>query len=165
MRLMNRSIDIRPDTRGIAWNCRMCGKCCDSPTITKKDIANICGYLNISFEECVKKYLKYFDGLKGELRDINGKCVFLKNNRCSIYKVRPLICRIRPYSTQLKNDELILTYDGWFLENCPGLFIGELPINKEYLKYGFAVVKYLGVEETTPESLFKKFINSHKLRP
>jgi Fe-S-cluster containining protein len=148
---------IEPDTKGIAWICRMCGKCCDSPTITKKDIANISGYLKISFEECVKKYLNYFDGLKGEVKEVNGKCIFLNGNKCSIYKVRPLICRVRPYSPQLKNGELILTYDGWFLENCSGLFVGDLPVEKEYLKYGIAVVKYLGVEEPTPNELFEKF--------
>ncbi len=150
-------MNIKPDLKGISWTCRMCGKCCDSPTITKKDIANISGYLKIPFEECVKKYLNYFDGLTGEVKEVKGKCIFLKGNKCSIYKVRPLICRIRPYSPQFKNNELILTYDGWFLENCPGLFIGDLPVEEEYLKYGMAVVKYLGVEKPTPMEVFKKF--------
>ncbi|AEH07539.1 YkgJ family cysteine cluster protein [Methanothermococcus okinawensis] len=153
---------IKPDTKGIAWTCLMCGKCCDSPTVTKKDIANISGYLKIPFEETVKKYLTYFDGTYGELKEVKGKCIFLKDNKCSIYKVRPLICRLRPYSPQLKNGKLILTYDGWFLNNCPGLFIGNLPVEEEYLKYGALVVKYLGEEQPTPDELFKNFKKRNK---
>ncbi len=155
-------MNIKPDTKGISWTCRMCGRCCDSPTITKKDIANISGHLKISFEECVQTYLTFFDGVIGELKEVKGKCIFLKNNKCSIYKVRPLICRIRPYSPQLKNGELVLTYDRWFLKNCPGLYEGNLPVDEEYIKYGVAVVKYLGVEEPTPTDLFEKFKHKYK---
>jgi Fe-S-cluster containining protein len=31
----------------------------------------------------------------------NGKCFFLENSRCTIYELRPLICRFYPF--QLKN--------------------------------------------------------------
>ena len=33
--------------------------------------------------------------------------------------------------------------------------MGDLPVEEEYLKYGIAVVKYLGVEEPTPNGLFE----------
>lgn len=133
----------------------MCGRCCDSPTVTKKDIANIAGHLKIPFDEAVKRYLTYFDGMKGEIKEVRGRCIFLgENKKCTIYKARPLICRVRPYSPQLKNKKPVLTYDGWFLNNCPGLFIGELPVEEEYLKYGETVIKYLDFEENTPEKMF-----------
>jgi Fe-S-cluster containining protein len=138
---------IKQDLGGFAWSCRMCGGCCDTPQITKKDIANIAGHLRLSFKEVVDKYLSSFDGVYGEMKSVKGKCIFLKENRCSIYKVRPLICRLRPYSPQMKNGKLILTYDIWFKENCKGIYKGELPVEEEYLKYGELVVKYMGVEE------------------
>ncbi len=31
------------------------------------------------------------------IKQKDGKCVFLKNNKCEIYEVRPKICRIYPY--------------------------------------------------------------------
>ncbi|WP_423791990.1 YkgJ family cysteine cluster protein [Methanocaldococcus indicus] len=132
---------------GYGFRCVRCGKCCISPpTVTKKDIQNIAGYLNISFKDFIKKYCRYFNGKRGEIKKVNGKCVFFKDNGCSIYKVRPIICRFRPYSIQFKNNELVITYDKWFLENCKGLFKGEL-IDEDSLRYYKLVLKYLGVEK------------------
>ncbi len=140
-------IEFKEELEGYAWSCVMCGNCCDTPQVTKKDIANIAGNLGLSFKEVVNKYLSEFDGTYGELKEINGKCVFLKKGKCSIYKFRPLICRLRPYSPKLKNNIPILTYDIWFKDNCKGLYLGNLPANKEYHKYGELVVKYLGFEK------------------
>jgi len=152
-------VKLKLKQEGICWTCRMCGKCCDSPTVSKKDIGNIGGFLKISFNEVVKKYLKEYDGVRGILKEVNGKCIFLKGNKCSIYKVRPIICRLRPFSPQLDNNEIVLTYDRWFLDNCPGLYIGNAPIDNEevYLKYGIAVINNLGLEEPTPQHYFEKF--------
>jgi len=155
-------VNIKIDKKNISWSCRTCGKCCDPPTVTKKDIGNICGYLKIPFNKFVNKYLSYFNGTIGELKGIKGKCVFLKGNRCSIYPVRPLICRLRPYSIQRSKDELVLTYDRWFLYNCLGIFIGDQPVEESYLHYGLLVAKYLGVEERTPDNIFKHVINKYK---
>ncbi|MCS3900454.1 YkgJ family cysteine cluster protein [Methanococcus voltae] len=157
-------------TEGISWSCRFCGGCCDSPSVTKKDIANISGFLKIPFEEVVSKYLKSFNGKTGVLKTSKTKCIFLGEDRkCKIYKVRPIICRLRPYSIQLmgkkptgskrnkKNSaELKLTYDPWFLENCKGMFLGDLPPEEEYFRHAITVYKYLGEEKSTPEELFEK---------
>jgi Fe-S-cluster containining protein len=67
------------------------------------------------------------------------KCLFLKDDSCSIYKIRPLICRFYPF--QLKNfgnKRYAFTYT----DECPG--IGEGP----RLKKAFF------------ERLFDKFIES-----
>ncbi|HIP34804.1 MAG TPA: YkgJ family cysteine cluster protein [Methanothermococcus okinawensis] len=149
-------VNIKIDTKNIAWICRKCGRCCyDPPTVTKKDIGNICGYLKIAFKEFVKRYVDHFNGTVGELRRIKKKCIFLKDNKCSIYPVRPLICRLRPYSIQEIDGQLVLTYDSWFLEKCPGLFVGDIPVEEEYIRYGLLVAKYLGIERRTPKDAFK----------
>jgi len=150
---------VKIDTRNIAWVCRRCGRCCDPPTVTKKDIARICGYLKIPFKEFVDRYVNYFNGTVGELKGVKNRCIFLKGNRCSIYPVRPLICRLRPYSIQLADGQLVLTYDPWFLERCPGMFLGDLPPEEKYIEYGLLVAKYLGLERRTPEEAFKRCKN------
>jgi Fe-S-cluster containining protein len=150
-------VKIKIDTKNIAWKCKFCGSCCDCPSVSKKDIANISGHLNLKFEEFTKKYLSNFDKFTGKIKKSKEKCVFLdENKRCKIYKVRPIICRLRPYSIQIKNSELCLTYDPWFLEHCNGLYIGNAPPEEEYIKHAETVYKYLGEEKNTPEESYEK---------
>jgi Fe-S-cluster containining protein len=69
----------------------------------------------------------------------NGKCIFLKENSCSIYQIRPLICRFYPFQLKsVANNEYAFTYT----EECLG--IGKGP----QLKRDFF------------ERLFDKFIES-----
>ncbi|AEF97305.1 YkgJ family cysteine cluster protein [Methanotorris igneus] len=153
-------------TCGIAWYCKKCGGCCDSPTVTKKDIVNIAKYLGLSFNEVIEKYLRYFDGKMGEIKEVRGRCIFLDKRRCTIYKARPLICKLRPFSPQFKNGKLVLTYDIWFLKHCRGFFIGDMKIDKKYFKYAEILVKSLGFEEETPKEEFnrlkKRLKNAHE---
>lgn len=69
----------------------------------------------------------------------NRKCIFLKDNSCYIYQIRPLICRFYPF--QLKNhgnNRYAFTYTN----ECPG--IGKGPqLKKDFF-----------------EKLFNKFIES-----
>ncbi|MCQ6254016.1 YkgJ family cysteine cluster protein [Methanocaldococcus sp.] len=142
---------------GIAFHCIKCGFCCDAPTVTKKDLGRIAGYLKIPLNEVIKRYVKFFNGYIGELKEIKGKCIFFDNKtrKCKIYKVRPLICRFRPYSIQLRDGKLTLTYDIWFLRHCKGLYIGEGDIEEKYFKYAELVLKYLGFEKDIDEKEFK----------
>jgi len=48
----------------------------------------------------------------------DGKCLFLKDNRCTIYRVRPLICRFYPF--QLKNHGNN-RYSFSHTNQCPGI--------------------------------------------
>ncbi|NWF86288.1 YkgJ family cysteine cluster protein [Candidatus Bathyarchaeota archaeon] len=52
-----------------------------------------------------------------------GKCIFLKNNSCSIYRIRPLICRFYPFELrETKSNRHVFAYTN----ECPG--IGEGPL-------------------------------------
>jgi Fe-S-cluster containining protein len=53
-----------------------------------------------------------------------GKCVFLKNNQCSIYSSRPLICMFYPF--ELKFNENKESHDFEFTVECPGVNQGKL---------------------------------------
>ncbi|MEM2104976.1 MAG: YkgJ family cysteine cluster protein [Candidatus Bathyarchaeia archaeon] len=47
-----------------------------------------------------------------------GKCVFLKDNLCMIYEVRPLICRFYPFQLENMGDnKFAFTYTS----ECPGI--------------------------------------------
>jgi Fe-S-cluster containining protein len=52
----------------------------------------------------------------------NGKCVFLKNNLCSIYGIRPLICLFYPF--ELKEDRSG-RYAFAYTSECPAIGNGS----------------------------------------
>lgn len=84
-------------------DCGQCAHCCKTmtPTYTKEDVKRISGYAGMTRESYWKKYL-----MKDETGDIVHRktpCHFLdKNNRCSIYEIRPRDCRLYPH-TQRKD--------------------------------------------------------------
>jgi len=66
-----------------------------------------------------------------QMRKTNdGKCVFLKDDSCSIYQMRPLICRFYPFQIDnIGNNR----YDFTYTDECPG--IGEGPqLRKNFFK-------------------------------
>lgn len=80
----------------------MCGKCCKNILFSNES-----GYVkdDETFKEMQKKHLiyKFFSKngiVQNEGEDLEGaflfKCRFLKNNRCSIYFIRPIFCRDYP---------------------------------------------------------------------
>ena len=60
----------------------------------------------------------------------NEKCVFLENNRCAIYPLRPIICRFYPYELKTANSG---KYKFLFTEECPGINKGRI-LSKAYFK-------------------------------
>jgi Fe-S-cluster containining protein len=52
-----------------------------------------------------------------------GKCVFSKENQCTIYSLRPLICRFYPFELKLGNDKELYVFD--FTLECPGVGRGR----------------------------------------
>jgi Fe-S-cluster containining protein len=67
----------------------------------------------------------------------NGKCIFLKNNCCTIYSARPLICRFYPF-------ELKITHNGkhtfLYTTECPGINKGPM-LSKNYFRKLFRLAR------------------------
>jgi Fe-S-cluster containining protein len=57
------------------------------------------------------------------MRKNAGKCVFLKENLCTIYAARPLICRFYPFELK-KMGNGVYAFD--YTEECPGIKKGPL---------------------------------------
>lgn len=79
--------------------CQKCGQCCTTQKIPLNllDIFNISTHLNITPERFVQKYLKLTDQQGEKTYIINqNPCPFLKDNLCSIHKVKPTACKITP---------------------------------------------------------------------
>jgi len=88
----------------ISQDCKQCGHCCSqgSGFLVGDDIKNIAEYLKITEKEVKEKYLEEKElfntkllrpKLKKEDKPY-GECIFLKDKKCTINKVKPLQCRV-----------------------------------------------------------------------
>ncbi len=110
----------------------MCGECCKNILFS-----NECGYVkdDETFKEMQKKHLIYSffskNGIvQNEGEELEGailfKCRFLKNNRCSIYFIRPIFCRDYP-----SINKKFIQMGGTTLDNCGFRFEPD----KKFIEY------------------------------
>jgi Fe-S-cluster containining protein len=60
-----------------------------------------------------------------------GKCIFLEDNQCKIYSLRPLICRFYPFELKVTNNR---RHEFRHTDECPGIGKGKQPLKKEFFK-------------------------------
>jgi Fe-S-cluster containining protein len=121
----------------VHFQCTKCGICCgDTKEKTRhilllkteaEQIATTTSQPTAAFTTKTKDKTPYNYEMK---KTKKGKCIFLKNNHCTIYTTRPLICRYYPF-------ELKTTHNGkhTFLHTpeCPGINKGPI-LNKNYFR-------------------------------
>ena len=88
----------------LRWRCVRCTRSCrDLPGRTRNillaqsDIKRITGSTKLTAKEFSVSSRGLFPYVR-KMRKLGGRCVFLKDSRCSIYEARPLICRFYPFS-------------------------------------------------------------------
>jgi hypothetical protein len=116
------------ERRPLRFECTGCGKCCTGTSdyfiaVSRAEQRRIQEHLGISWRWFRRRYLFRFDDETESLRMPGGRCEFLgDDNRCRIYKVRPLQCRTYPYWP-----ELVGSLFSWRLETrrCEGIGRGE----------------------------------------
>jgi len=121
--------------KGLKFKCIGCGSCCTGAPgfvyLSEKEIYDISRYLGISEILFIKQYtnvVRIFGEKRLSLREkSNYDCILLKDNRCSIYPVRPYQCRSYPF---WKNN--VESEKQWnrVAKECPGVNKGIL-----YTKY------------------------------
>jgi len=96
---------------GLGFSCTGCGKCCTGGPgvvwLTEEEVEDIAEYLNMPLVQFTKKYIRII-GDRIALKELLPKydCVFLKENKCTIYPVRPKQCKSFPFwSTLLESEE------------------------------------------------------------
>lgn len=90
---------------GLRFQCTGCGQCCTgSPGvvwISEEEIQKLAEFLHISVETVTKRYIRKLGDrlalVEQPPRQGQYDCVFLKDNRCSIYSVRPKQCKTFPW--------------------------------------------------------------------
>lgn len=122
-----RGIDKRtPDIEKEVWkevDCLTCANCCKkmTPTFTKQDLKRISAHFNLTPEEFTKKWL-----VRDSNKDMVNKkqpCQFLnlKDNKCSIYAIRPVDCSGFPHLSRKKWSEYAHVHKQ-NIDYCPATF-------------------------------------------
>ena len=130
--------------RNVRFKCLRCALCCGDARNRVRSIL----LLRIEVERILQKTLKSVDDFAKKTEGFepyvyrmektkDGKCIFLKDNICSIYHIRPLICMFYPFEVkEVGSNRYVFAYT----DECPAIGKGSK------LKKGYF------------ERLFKKFI-------
>ena len=123
----------------IRFDCNNCGLCCgDTKQKTRhillleteaKKIASQTSLSIPDFSMEIKDKFPYAYEIK---KASEGKCIFLKDNRCSIYPLRPLICVFYPFELKFDKDKVLHIFD--FTLESPGIHQGKVVQEKDFKK-------------------------------
>ena len=113
----------------VSFICDKCGRCCgDSKNrvrqilLLKTDADRISKETLISVEEFAEEVTGFWPYTYRMKKTENRKCVFLKDNLCSIYERRPLVCRFYPFQLKnLRNNKYSFSYTS----SCTGIGYGS----------------------------------------
>jgi uncharacterized protein len=118
--------NLAVETDKLVWaetDCLACANCCKTmtPTFTDKDVKRISAHLNMTEEAFRKKWLK--KDRSGDWVNVKQPCQFLnlKDNKCSIYEVRPTDCSGFPHHTRKHMTDYIHVFKQ-NIEYCPATF-------------------------------------------
>lgn len=123
-------------SKGVRFQCQGSGKCCLSRGeygyvyMTLTDRRQMAKVLKLPTREFTHKYCEKDDNgyfrLKSEKEEVN--CIFLKNNRCSVYEGRPTQCRTWPFWPEVMGAK---TWAKEVAAFCPGVGKGPVvPVEK-----------------------------------
>lgn len=125
----------------VCFECNGCALCCGD---TKNRIRTIL-LLKLEADRISKKTSKrieeFAENIEGSepyvyrmRKTADGKCVFLRDDLCSVYDVRPLICRFYPFELKdTKKGKYVFAYT----DECPCIGRGSV-LKREYFEKLFA---------------------------
>lgn len=97
----------------ISFVCSECGLCCGDTSIKVRNVlllkSDVERIAKLTKREISTFAVKTYDNLPYlyEMRKgSDKKCVFLKDNKCSVYDVRPLICRFYPFELSTNDEDM-----------------------------------------------------------
>lgn len=105
-------------------DCLSCANCCKtmSPTFTPADLKRISAHFNQTVDEFKEKWL-YKERGTGDWMNVKQPCQFLnlKDNKCSIYAIRPEDCAGFPHHDKKKLTDFTHVYKQ-NVEYCPATY-------------------------------------------
>jgi Fe-S-cluster containining protein len=121
----------------VVFECNRCGLCCgDTEEKTRHILLLESEKTAISAQTCLPKeaFTEQIDDKNPYCYEMKknseGKCFFLKDNQCSIYALRPLICRFYPFELKFDQDKDLHVFN--FTFECPGVGKGKMLVRKDF---------------------------------
>ncbi len=113
-------------SRELQFACQGCGRCCAGPgghVFVEEDEAQaLAGCLGLAPGDFLTRFTRRHEGRIALIDAPGGDCVFLRGNRCAVYRARPWQCRAWPFwFRNVRSDE------AWRLtaRSCPGVGRGR----------------------------------------
>lgn len=122
---------------GIQFECQGSGKCCVSHGeygfvyLTESDRKKMSKLLKMKLLDFEVKYCDVTDGFYHLKESGNPACMFLKDNRCTVYEARPTQCRTWPFWPE------VMSAKSWkqdVAKFCPGVGKGRVWSKEEIEK-------------------------------
>jgi Fe-S-cluster containining protein len=121
----------------VRFECSQCGLCCGDTAEKTRHILlleieaqDISAKTNLPIKEFATETTSSSPYVYEVKKPRQGKCFFLKNNRCTIYGYRPLICRYYPF--ELKFDQDKESYVFSYTLECPTIGRGKTLSGKDF---------------------------------
>ncbi len=121
----------------VAFSCNCCGLCCgNTPNKTRhillleREADEISEQTGLPIEEFAAESSNSTPYMYEMRKPYDGKCFFLKDNRCSIYDARPLICRFYPFELRYNKDKNTHVFN--YTLECPVINKGKTVTKKDF---------------------------------
>jgi Fe-S-cluster containining protein len=122
-------------------DCLSCANCCKTmtPTFTPADLKRIAAHFKMSVEQFKEKWLRKERKPNGDWMNRSEPCQFLnlKDNKCSIYEIRPADCAGFPHLTKKLKDYAHVHKQN--VEYCPATYrlvekmVARIPVGESKL--------------------------------
>ncbi|HZK43721.1 MAG TPA: YkgJ family cysteine cluster protein [Syntrophomonadaceae bacterium] len=129
---------IRPYGNGEYTSCKGCQiNCCNTAYVIPDLIAfkKMSNHLDLSYEDFIAGYFQEEKVKNGLLRMEPEPCIFLRDNICTIYSIRSLICRFYLCSPLLPATEQLIYSITWTGTAAMQLFAEELGLISHMSKH------------------------------
>lgn len=148
----------RPYGNGKNTACKGCTiNCCNTAYVIPDLIAfkKMATHVGLSYEEFINRYFQAGKIQHGLLRLKPEPCIFLKNNICTIYPIRSLICRFYLCSQLLPETEQLIYQIAWTGITATQLFAEEQGLISNVSKQGL----------TSFDQLFINLVDEYRDNP
>ena len=114
----------------IRFECNRCGLCCGDTNYRVRTIALLkseAQQISVVTKREIREFAQEMRGMQPYAylmrKNEDGNCVFIKENRCTIYRIRPLVCEFYPFEL-LTDDKGLYVFRS--SDECPNLGKGKI---------------------------------------